>query len=183
MAGKRKSNDGSDAPENEVARAPKASRIALNPEETTGQRFGETVDFIPLPPLSQVFAFDQDDDQAADVVQGSQEVDDYSLTTYILYGMHSSSDLCRDVSSQAPCLTSLTGIVSTQIVGVRFYRGRANPQERVIIHRDVHNQYDRNAIRVDNVMGAQIGHIPRQIAAKLAPYMVCISNMMLLRCF
>lgn len=57
-------------------------------------------------------------------------------------------------------------------MGVRFYRGRANPDERVIVNRDANNHYDRNAIRVDNVMGAQIGHIPRQVAAKLASYMV-----------
>lgn len=57
-------------------------------------------------------------------------------------------------------------------MGVRFYRGHANPKERVILKREPTNQYDRNAIRVDNVMGAQIGHIPREMAAKLAPYMV-----------
>lgn len=34
------------------------------------------------------------------------------------------------------------------------------------------NQYDSNAIRVDNVLGQQIGHIPRAVAAKLAPYLV-----------
>lgn len=65
-----------------------------------------------------------------------------------------------------------SGIVSTQIVGVRFYRGHANPNERVQVIRDSNNQYDQNAIKVENVMGAQIGHIPRQMAAKLASYMV-----------
>lgn len=55
---------------------------------------------------------------------------------------------------------------------MRHYRGRANPDERVIINRDANNQYDSNAIKVNNVMGAQIGHIPRQMAAKLASYMV-----------
>jgi SWI/SNF-related matrix-associated actin-dependent regulator of chromatin subfamily A3 len=63
-------------------------------------------------------------------------------------------------------------VVSEKIVGVRFYSGHANPQERVHLKREPNNQYDRNAIRVDNVMGAQIGHIPRAMAAKLAPYMV-----------
>jgi SWI/SNF-related matrix-associated actin-dependent regulator of chromatin subfamily A3 len=33
-------------------------------------------------------------------------------------------------------------------------------------------QYDSNAIRVDNVLGRQIGHIPRAVAEKLAPYLV-----------
>lgn len=57
-------------------------------------------------------------------------------------------------------------------MGVRFYNGIATPGEHVAPKRDPDNQYDRNAIRVDNVMNAQIGHIPRQVAAKLAKYMV-----------
>ncbi|KAJ5345299.1 hypothetical protein N7452_003303 [Penicillium brevicompactum] len=148
MAPKRKSDVGPGAAENEAGRASKISRTpALNTDNTsTGHRFGETADFIALPPLSQSFDFDEDDEGAADVVQGSQ--DESALTTSVLYG-----------------------IVSTQIVGVRFYRGRANPNERVQVIRDANNQYDRNAIKVENVMGAQIGHIPRQMAAKLASYM------------
>ncbi|CAI7566670.1 unnamed protein product [Penicillium palitans] len=167
MAGKRKSDVSS--AEDQSGRAPKFTRVAptLNAEKaSSGQRFGETVDYIPLSQdtssgrrfgesadsmplnqLSQVVGADEEDEEALDVIQGSQEVDEASLTTSILYG-----------------------IVSTKIVGVRFYRGRANPGERVIINRDANNQYDRNAIRVDNVMGAQVGHIPRQVAAKLASY-------------
>lgn len=30
--------------------------------------------------------------------------------------------------------------------------------------------YDRNAIRVDSMLGDQIGHIPRTMAAKLVKY-------------
>lgn len=37
---------------------------------------------------------------------------------------------------------------------------------------DIEVQYDPNAIRVDNVFGQQVGHIPRTVAAKLAPYLV-----------
>ncbi|KAJ5198849.1 Zinc finger RING-type [Penicillium cf. griseofulvum] len=172
MAGKRKSNVDSaeDLLYAQSGCAPKSSRTAptLNTEKTSsgqgfgetvdyisldqdtssGQRVGESADFIPLNQLSQVAGADEDDEAALDVIQGSQEVDGTSLTSSILYG-----------------------IVSTKIVGVRFYRGRANPGERVIIHRDANNQYDSNAIKVENVMGAQIGHIPRQMAAKLAAYM------------
>lgn len=57
-------------------------------------------------------------------------------------------------------------------MGVRFYAGYASEGERVALKRQPHNQYDSNAIRVDNVMGQQIGHIPRNMAAKLAKYMV-----------
>ncbi|CDM29470.1 hypothetical protein DTO013E5_5196 [Penicillium roqueforti] len=122
--------------------------IPLDQDTSSGQRFGESADFIPLNQLSQVVGADEEDEEALDVLQGSQEVDETSLTSSILYG-----------------------IVSTKIVGVRFYRGRASPGERVIIIRDSNNQYDSNAIKVTNVMGAQIGHIPRQMAAKLASYM------------
>lgn len=55
---------------------------------------------------------------------------------------------------------------------MRYYNGFASPDEHVRLKREPQNPYDRNAIRVDNVMGAQIGHIPRQVSAKLAKYMV-----------
>lgn len=57
-------------------------------------------------------------------------------------------------------------------MGVRFYRGHATKGEHVVLNREPANPYDRNAIRVDNVMGAQIGHIGRAVAEKLAKYMV-----------
>lgn len=60
----------------------------------------------------------------------------------------------------------------TKIVGVRYYRGYASVGERVLLRREPNNPYDKNAIRVDNVMGQQIGHIGRHMAARLAPYMV-----------
>jgi SWI/SNF-related matrix-associated actin-dependent regulator of chromatin subfamily A3 len=92
MARKRKSDIRPDESPNEASRPPKVNRTALSPNEiSTGQRFGETADFIPLPPLSQGFGVDEEDDEAADIVQDSQEVDESSLTTYILYGMHPSS--------------------------------------------------------------------------------------------
>ncbi|KAJ9657626.1 hypothetical protein H2198_004154, partial [Neophaeococcomyces mojaviensis] len=65
----------------------------------------------------------------------------------------------------------LYGIMNTKIVGVRFYTGHASVGEYVIIRREPQNPYDRNAIRIDNVMREQIGHIGRQVAAKLSPFM------------
>ena len=64
----------------------------------------------------------------------------------------------------------LYGTLNTKVVGIRYYTGYATVGEFVLIRRDSHNQYDSNAIRVDNVQGDQIGHIPRQMAAKLARY-------------
>ena len=76
-------------------------------------------------------------------------------------------------------------------MGIQYYRGHATNGEFVIIRREPSNQactlpdplylyissnsgmqYDHNAFRVDNVRREQIGHIPRQMAAKLARYMV-----------
>ncbi|KAF4126809.1 SWI/SNF-related matrix-associated actin-dependent regulator of chromatin subfamily A3 [Geosmithia morbida] len=59
-----------------------------------------------------------------------------------------------------------------KIVGIRFYNGYACPGEIVLCQRQADNQYDSNAIRVDNVMGHQIGHLPRKLVEKLAPYIV-----------
>ncbi|KAG5928060.1 hypothetical protein E4U42_001335 [Claviceps africana] len=65
----------------------------------------------------------------------------------------------------------LYGIFNTKIVGVQYYNGHASPGEVVLCHREPENEYDRNAIRVDNVMSRQIGHLPRQIVQKVAPYL------------
>lgn len=65
----------------------------------------------------------------------------------------------------------LYGTLDTKIVGVRYYNGHATVGEHVLVRREATNPYDSNAIRVDNVQRDQIGHIPRQNAAKLAPYM------------
>ncbi|EHK98714.1 putative SWI/SNF-related matrix-associated actin-dependent regulator of chromatin subfamily A member 3-like 1 [Glarea lozoyensis 74030] len=40
-----------------------------------------------------------------------------------------------------------------------------------MVRREPNNQYDRNAIRINNVQGDQIGHIPKTLASKLAPYL------------
>ncbi|KAL1968966.1 hypothetical protein VTN77DRAFT_800 [Rasamsonia byssochlamydoides] len=115
---------------------------------SNGLRFGEDAAFIPLSQASQLSRLDEDDAGAIDLVQGSQDFDDAAYNNYELY-----DDL------------------HTKIVGVRYYRGHATLGEHVILKREPGNPYDSNAIRVDNVMGQQIGHIPRNMAAKLAKYM------------
>ncbi|KAF8460516.1 SNF2 family N-terminal domain-containing protein [Kalaharituber pfeilii] len=63
------------------------------------------------------------------------------------------------------------GTLPLNVVGVRYYNGITTPGEQVLLEREPSNIYDRNAIRVLNVMREQVGHIPRTIAAKLAPLM------------
>lgn len=91
-SGKRKSNvvDLTNDDSNGDARASKASRTASpsqNPQSvSTGQRFGESADFIPLNLLSQVSSADDEDAQAADLVQGGHDGDESSFANSILYG-------------------------------------------------------------------------------------------------
>ncbi|RAR06000.1 meiotically up-regulated 71 protein [Stemphylium lycopersici] len=65
----------------------------------------------------------------------------------------------------------LYGAKQDKIVGVRYYNGYATTGELVVLRREPTNPYDTNAIRVNNVQGEQIGHLPRGLAAKLARYM------------
>ncbi|ESZ89846.1 hypothetical protein SBOR_9777 [Sclerotinia borealis F-4128] len=65
------------------------------------------------------------------------------------------------------CLGSIDG----KIVGVRYYAGYASPGEQVIVRREPGNPYDSNAIRISNVQGTQIGHLPRNLALKLAGFL------------
>ena len=55
------------------------------------------------------------------------------------------------------------------IKGVQYYRGVAYPGEFVHLTREPHNQYDKNAVRVDNLQMGQVGHLAREVAQILAP--------------
>ncbi|PGH08602.1 hypothetical protein GX51_01122 [Blastomyces parvus] len=90
---------------------------------------------------------DEDETGASELVDASQSLDEDAFTNFQLYDT-----------------------LSSKVVGLRYYTGHATAGECVAIKREPINRYDRNAIRVDNVMGTQIGHLPRTIAAKLAPY-------------
>ncbi|RYC65063.1 hypothetical protein CHU98_g1159 [Xylaria longipes] len=63
------------------------------------------------------------------------------------------------------------GTMDGKIVGVRYYDAIVTPGESILCIREPSNAYDRNAVRVDNIMGSQIGHLPRILAQKLAPYL------------
>ncbi|KAF9024848.1 hypothetical protein BDZ89DRAFT_1068783 [Hymenopellis radicata] len=57
----------------------------------------------------------------------------------------------------------------TNVVGIQYYKGLVGPGEEVILQREPHNAYDRNAIQVLNISRTQVGHIPKNVAQKLAP--------------
>ncbi|KAL0578764.1 hypothetical protein V5O48_003262 [Marasmius crinis-equi] len=58
---------------------------------------------------------------------------------------------------------------ASKVVGVQYYTGLVGAGEEVVLQREPANRYDRNAIRVLNIGGTQVGHIPRNMASKLAP--------------
>ena len=60
------------------------------------------------------------------------------------------------------------GSFRADVVGIRYYHGKVNNHEMVSLRREPHNRYDFNAIRVDNVLGQQVGHIKKEQAAVLA---------------
>lgn len=68
-------------------------------------------------------------------------------------------------------LLEFYGSMENKIVGVRYYNGIVTPGESILCFRDLGNEYDSNAVQVNNVMGSQIGHLPRNLVQKLAPYM------------
>jgi SWI/SNF-related matrix-associated actin-dependent regulator of chromatin subfamily A3 len=93
FSGKRKSDvldltgDSDDASGNHAPKASRTSPSLLNPQSiSTAPRFGESADYIPLNQLSQATGVDEEDAQAADLVQSSQDVDESSLASFVLYG-------------------------------------------------------------------------------------------------
>ncbi|RKP06200.1 SNF2 family N-terminal domain-containing protein, partial [Thamnocephalis sphaerospora] len=57
----------------------------------------------------------------------------------------------------------------TILLGLRYYRGIVGRRQHVLLERQPNNAYDGNAIRAMNIAGEQVGHIPRNVAAALAP--------------
>ncbi|KAF9263265.1 hypothetical protein L218DRAFT_927698 [Marasmius fiardii PR-910] len=57
----------------------------------------------------------------------------------------------------------------TKVVGIQYYTGLVGAGEEVILEREPSNRFDRNAIRVLNIGRTQVGHIPKDVVAKLAP--------------
>ncbi|KAH0624065.1 hypothetical protein JD844_007394 [Phrynosoma platyrhinos] len=51
---------------------------------------------------------------------------------------------------------------------LRYYTGVVNNNEMVALQREPNNPYDKNAVKVNNVNGDQVGHIKKELAACLA---------------
>ncbi|KAI0478113.1 SNF2 family N-terminal domain-containing protein [Xylaria cf. heliscus] len=83
----------------------------------------------------------------------------------------SSLGVADDTDAQESPPLEFYGTMDNSIVGVRYYDGIVTPGESILCIREPSNAYDRNAVRVNNIMGNQIGHLPRILVKKLAPYL------------
>lgn len=61
------------------------------------------------------------------------------------------------------------GTIETEIVGMQYHDAVARPGDPVHLEREPDNQYDGNAIRVENGEFAHVGYLPRRMARWLAP--------------
>ena len=66
---------------------------------------------------------------------------------------------------------SLYGFTMCKIRGIQHYSTNAKHHEWLILQREPNNQYDSNAIRVNNAKGEQIGHIDKECAKRIRPIM------------
>ncbi|GAB5576762.1 helicase-like transcription factor isoform X1 [Prionailurus iriomotensis] len=62
----------------------------------------------------------------------------------------------------------LFGTLRGHVVGLRYYTGVVNNNEMVALQREPNNPYDKNAVKVNNVNGNQVGHLKKDLAAALA---------------
>jgi len=130
------------------------SRAALNtpPASSAHSRYDSA--YLPS---SSVNGMHSEQERQAWLVDGDEDIDEIIGST-------------QDAASGTDELT-LYGALETKIVGCQYYRGFASRGEVILTRREPGNPYDSNAIRIDNVNGQQIGHIPKRIAEKLARYM------------
>ncbi|THH08085.1 hypothetical protein EW145_g2943 [Phellinidium pouzarii] len=134
---------------------------AKNPQPTTAA----------LPPVMQK--------RKADAIAGPSSsqtrVSSYSQSTTgnrgstLTQGVTELSDEEENEESEEESKDELYCVMSTQVVGLQYYKGLVGPGEEVTLIREPQNKYDRNAIQVKNIAGNQVGHLPRAIAGKLAP--------------
>ncbi|XP_030837524.1 helicase-like transcription factor isoform X1 [Strongylocentrotus purpuratus] len=72
------------------------------------------------------------------------------------------------VTSQAGIDDVFLGMVPGNIVGLQYYSGTVSNHEMVSLVREPLNRYDKNAVKVENASGRQVGHIKRGLAEVLS---------------
>ena len=62
-------------------------------------------------------------------------------------------------------------------MGIRYYKGTVHRGEHVRLAREPTNLYDANAIRVDNILNEQVGHIQKDMAKIFSPFIDLIRSL------
>jgi hypothetical protein len=80
----------------------------------------------------------------------------------------------RFLARDDPALTA-RGLRSVHVAGAAAHHAAAlasdaaAPGRRLVLRRDPHNPHDPNAIAIEHEEGEQVGWVPREVAAELAP--------------
>ena len=54
-------------------------------------------------------------------------------------------------------------------VGVRYYNGLATVGEQVVARRELYHPFSHHAMRIEDMHGQTVGHVPPSVAARLPP--------------
>ena len=63
----------------------------------------------------------------------------------------------------------LLGEINAQVVGIQQHDAVVQPGEQVNLEREPENVHDKTTIRVENRHFQSAGHLPQDIAARVAP--------------
>lgn len=105
-----------------------------------------------------------------DLTTGSEANDTRSSSSNVVINLTQDEDEAGIDNAASPVELQLYGGLRTDVVGISYYDGKVNLNESVSLVRQPDNQYDSSAIKVDNVLGQQVGHLPRGTAAVFARY-------------
>ena len=89
----------------------------------------------------------------------------------ILLDSESDDDDVRIIPNDKPAQVRYIGTFRTKVVGIQHYGGDVNNAEHTYLKRELDNRFDVNAIQVLNVNRQQVGHLPANVAAGVAPFM------------
>jgi hypothetical protein len=92
------------------------------------------------------------------------------LAGYSVIDRESGRFLARDAPELAARRLHVAGVAGAARFHPDALHGdEAAPGEPLVLRRDPHNEHDPNAIAVDTVAGDQLGFVPRDLAATIAP--------------
>ena len=91
--------------------------------------------------------------------------------------------ITQNANSNSGETFELYSTILNKIVDIHYHNGYATNKKHMIIQKNPNNQYNSNAIQVNNLQKKQIGHLPHTVISKLTPYInhgnLVISNILI----